>query len=51
MQNTSRHLNHLPCKTVRDLITHVEAKMTSHALKLLLRCEAGIDVQTFTVTL
>ena len=50
VQNTGRHLEHLPCKTVRGLSTHVAAKMTSHALKLLLRREAGIDVQTFAVT-
>ena len=49
VQNTGRHLEHLPCKTVRGLITHVAAKMTSHALKLLLRRQVGIDVRTFTV--
>ena len=49
-QNTGRHLEHLPCQTVRGLSTQVAAKMTSHALKLLLRREAGIDVQTFAVT-
>ena len=42
-------LEHLPCKTVRGLITHVAAKMASHALKLLLRRQTGIDVRTFTV--
>ena len=49
VQNTGRHLEHRPCKTVRGLITHVAAKMTSHALKLLLRRQAGIDIRTFTV--
>jgi hypothetical protein len=32
------------------LATHVAAKMTSHLLKLLLRRQFGIDVQTFTQT-
>ena len=49
VQNTGRHREHLRCRTLRGLITHVMAKMTSHTLKLLLRREAGIDVQTFTV--
>lgn len=42
VQNTGRHLEHLRCKTLRGLITHVIA--------LLLRRQVGIDVQTFTVT-
>ncbi len=46
VQNTGRHLEHLPCKTVRGLITHVAAKMTSHALKLLFRHQVGIDIRT-----
>ena len=49
MHNTGRHLEHRPCQTVRGLITHVAAKMTSHTLKLLLRRQAGIDIRTFTV--
>ncbi len=49
VRNTGRYLEHRPCKTVRGLITHVASKMTSHALKLLLRRQAGIDVRTFTV--
>ena len=49
VQNTGRHLEHLTCRTLRGLRTHVAAKMTSHALKLLLRGQAGIDVRTFTV--
>ncbi len=51
VQNTGRHLEQLLCKTVRGLVTHVTAKMTSHTLKLLLRRETGIDVQTFTVAI
>ena len=50
VQNTGRHLEHLTCRTLRGLSTHVAAKMASHALKLLLRREVGIDVRTFTVT-
>ena len=49
VQNTGRHLEHLTCRTLRGLRTHVAAKMTSHALKLLLRGQDGIDVRTFTV--
>ena len=48
VQNTGRHLEHLTCRTLRGLCTHVAAKMASHALKLLLR-RHGIDVRTFTV--
>ena len=50
VQNTGRHREHLTCRTLRGLSTHVAAKMASHALKLLLRREVGIDVRTFTVT-
>ena len=49
VQNTGRHLEHLTCRTLQGLRTHVAAKMTSHALKRLLRRQAGIDVRTFTV--
>ena len=35
-------------KTVIGLTTHVIAKVTSHILKLLLRRQFGIDVQTFS---
>ena len=49
VQNTGRHLEHLTCRTLQGLRTHVATKMTSHALRLLLRRQAGIDVQTFTV--
>lgn len=47
IQNTGRHLEHLLAKTVVGLCTRVIAKLTSHALKLLLRRDFGIDVQTF----
>ena len=50
VQNTGRHREPLTCRTLRGLSTHVAAKMASHALKLLLRREVGIDVRTFTVT-
>jgi hypothetical protein len=49
LQNTGRNLERLLRKTVLGLITHVIAKITSHTLKLLLRRQFGIDVQTFTV--
>ncbi len=47
VQNTGRNLERLLRKTVVGLITHVIAKMASHALKLVLRRFFGIDVQTF----
>lgn len=50
IQNTGRNLERLLRKTVMGLATHVAAKMTSHLLKLLLRRQFGIDVQTFTQT-
>jgi hypothetical protein len=48
LQNTGRNLERLLRKTVTGLVTHVIAKVTSHTLKLLLRKQFGIDVQTFT---
>ena len=48
IQNTGRNLERLLRKTVSGLATHVIAKVTSHTLKLLLRKQFGIDVQTFT---
>ncbi len=51
VQNTGRHLEPLTCRTRRGLSTQVAAQMASHALKLLLRRQAGIDVRTFTLTL
>jgi hypothetical protein len=48
IQNTGRNLERLLAKTVLGLATRVIAKMASHALKLLLRRNFGIDVQTFT---
>lgn len=50
IQNTGRNLERLLAKTVLGLATRVIAKMTSHALRLLLRRDFGIDVQTFTVS-
>jgi len=47
VQNTGRNLERLLRKTIVGLITHVIAKMASHALKLVLRRFFGIDVQTF----
>lgn len=48
LQNTGRNLERLLRKTIVGLATHVIAKITSHTLKLLLRRQFGIDVQTFT---
>lgn len=48
LQNTGRNLEHLLRKTVVGLTTHVIAKVASHTLKLLLRRQFGIDVQTFS---
>ena len=48
LQNTGRNLERLLRKTVTGLATHVIAKVTSHTLKLLLRRQFGIDVQTFS---
>jgi len=49
LQNTGRHLEHLLAKTIVGLCTRVIAKLTSHALRRLLRQVFGIDVQTFRV--
>lgn len=48
IQNTGRNLERLLRKTVTGLATHVIAKVTSHTLKLLLRKQFNIDVQTFS---
>lgn len=48
LQNTGRNLERLLRKTVTGLSTHMIAKVTSHTLKLLLRRQFGIDVQTFS---
>lgn len=47
IQNTGRNIERLLTKTVIGLCTRVIAKMTSHALKRLLRRDFGINVQTF----
>jgi DDE family transposase len=49
IQNTGRNIERLLAKTVLGVSTRVIAKMTSHALKHLLRQFFGIDVQTFEV--
>lgn len=49
IQNTGRNLERLLAKTVLGLCTRVIAKLTSHALKYVLRRLFGIDVQTFAV--
>lgn len=50
LQNTGRNLERLLRKTVSGITAHVIAKMTSHTMKLLLRQEFGVDVQTFTIS-
>lgn len=50
VQNTGRNLERLLRKKIDGLKAHVIAKMTSHTVKLFLRREYGIDVQTFTQT-
>ena len=47
IQNTGRNPERLLNKTVDGLATHMAAKITSHTLRLLLRRQFGIDVQTF----
>ncbi|MGV2827293.1 hypothetical protein ACLFKQ_21535 [Myxosarcina sp. GI1(2024)] len=47
IQNTGRNPERLLNKTVTGFATHMTAKITSHTLRLLLRRQFGIDVQTF----
>ncbi len=47
LTNTGRDLEGLLAKTLVGLCTRVIAKMTSHALKLVLHFQYGIKVQTF----
>lgn len=47
IQNTGRHLERLLAKTVIGLVTRVAVKVTAHLLKLILRSQYGVDVQTF----
>ena len=47
IQNTGRNPERLLNKTVLGFATHMAAKISSHTLRLLLRCQFGIDVQTF----
>jgi hypothetical protein len=50
LQNTGRNVERLLAKTVHGLCTRVIVKVTSLVLKLLLRREFGIDVQSFQVS-
>jgi len=50
LQNTGRNLERLRARTVLGLCVRVIAKLTSHALKFLLRRDFGIDIQSFTVS-
>lgn len=47
IQNTGRHIERLLAKTVTGLVTRIVVKVTAHLLKLILRSQYGIDVQTF----
>lgn len=47
IQNTGRHIERLLAKTVTGLVTRVAVKVTAHLLRLILRSQYGIDVQTF----
>lgn len=49
IQNTGRNIERLLTKTVIGLCTRVIAKVTSHLLRLLLRVDFGVNVQTFEV--
>ena len=50
IQNTGRNPERLLNKTVAGFATHMAAKISSHTLRLLLRRQFGIDVQTFQST-
>jgi hypothetical protein len=50
IQNTGRNPERLLNKTVVGFTTHMAAKIASHTLRLLLRLQFGIDVQTFQST-
>jgi Transposase DDE domain len=47
IQDTGRNIERLLAKTVVGLCSRVIAKMTSHALKYLLRTQFGVNVQAF----
>ena len=47
IQNTGRNPERLLNKTVGGFTTHMTAKITSHTLRVLLRRQFGIDIQTF----
>ena len=47
IQNTGRNPERLLNKTVIGFATHMAAKITSHTLRLLLRRQFGIDIQTY----
>jgi len=47
IQNTGRNPERLLNKTIEGFATHIAAKIASHTLRTLLRCQHGIDVLTF----
>jgi hypothetical protein len=50
IQNTGRNPERLLNKTVAGFSTHMAAKIASHTLRLFLRLQFGIDIQTFQST-
>lgn len=48
LQNTGRNIERLLAKTIVGLCTRIAAKLTSHLLRLILRLDFGIDIQTFS---
>lgn len=48
IQNVGKNLERLLAKTIVGLCSRIVAKMTSHLLKNILRCNFGIDVLTFS---
>lgn len=48
LQNTGRNIERLLAKTVSGLCSRVILKVTALVLKMVLRCQFGIDVQSFS---
>lgn len=50
LQNTGRNIERLIAKTVHGLCTRIILKVTALVLKILLRRDFGIDVQSFSIS-
>jgi hypothetical protein len=48
LQNTGRNIERLLAKTVSGLCSRVILKVTTLVLKMVLRCQFGVDVQSFS---